>query len=397
MSNAAEKFWTKDFITIALTNFIVILIFYLLMVTTSSFAVNEYHASSSQAGLATGIYIIGTLIGRLFTGRYINIIGTKKVVIIGLIAFTITTGLYFVHAGIMFLLICRLINGMAAGVTSTATGTMVAQIIPASRKSEGIGYFSMSNTLGTAIGPFLGIMLSHYTTYSTVFLVCVILSIIALVISCTLKAPIVQKSTATEKVKQKFSIKNYIEPNAISIAIVTFLMSLGYAALLSFLSFFAQERDLVTASSFFFLVYAIAILLTRPFSGRLMDTRGSNFVMVPCFILFAIGLFLISDAQSGAVLLVAAAIIGAGYGNLQSGAQAIAIRVTPMERSGLATSTFFIALDAGLGFGPSILGLIQPMIGYGQLFIWLAIVTIFALVVYMLLHGRKDKELIKTV
>jgi len=397
VSGIKEKLWTKDFLTVSVINFFVILIFYLLMVTTASFVVSEYHASASQGGLATGIYIVGTLIGRLFTGRVINSAGTKKVLVIGLIAFIITTGLYVVYAGIWLFLIIRLVNGMAAGIASTATGTMVAQIVPISRKSEGIGYFSMSSTLGTAIGPFLGITLSQNTSYTKIFLFCLALAVVAFIISFILKAPAVPTSkahTVTEKPKQAFSFKHYIEPNAISIAIVTFLMSFGYAAILSFINFFAQERDLVTASSFFFLVYAIAILLTRPFSGRLMDTRGSNYVMVPCFILFAGGLVLISGAYSGSILLVAAAIIGAGFGNLQSGAQAIAVRVTPAERTGLATSTFFIALDAGLGFGPSLLGIVEPIIGYSSLFGGLAILALLSLVIYMLLHGRRDKQLI---
>ncbi|MCP1145778.1 MFS transporter [Lysinibacillus endophyticus] len=396
MSNTNEKLWTKDFIMVSITNFIVLLIFYLLMVTTSSFAVNEYHATASQAGLATGIYIVGTLIGRLFTGRYISTFGVKKIVVLGLIAFTCTTGLYFVHAGITFLLISRLINGMAAGITSTATGTLVAQIVPMSRKGEGIGYFSMSTTLGTAIGPFLGIFLARFVSYNMIFFICVILAALALIISFTLKPSAVKPvAKGKEQTKQSFSFKNYIEPNAIAIAIVTFFMSFGYAALLSFLTFFAEERHLITAASFFFLVYAIAVLLTRPFSGRFMDTKGSNFVMIPCFILFALGLFLVSAAHTGGLLLVAAAIVGAGYGNLQSGAQAIAIKLTPPERSGLATSTFFIALDAGLGFGPSILGAIEPAIGYGNLFITLGFITIFSLALYIVLHGRKDKKLIQ--
>ncbi|HWK22840.1 MAG TPA: MFS transporter [Ureibacillus sp.] len=396
MSKTNEKLWTKDFLMVSITNFIVLLIFYLLMVTTSSFAVKEYHATASQAGLATGIYIVGTLIGRLFTGRFIGTVGVKKIVILGLIAFTCTTGLYFVQAGITFLLISRLINGMAAGITSTATGTMAAQIVPMTRKGEGIGYFSMSTTLGTAIGPFLGIFLARFISYKMIFLICVILAALAFIIGSTLKQPAVKKVTkAQEQTKQSFSVKNYIEPNAMAIAVVTFFMSFGYAALLSFLTFFAEERDLITAASFFFLVYAIAILLTRPFSGRFMDTKGSNFVMIPCFILFAIGLFLVSVAHTGGILLIAAAIVGAGYGNLQSGAQAIAIKLTPPERSGLATSTFFIALDTGLGFGPSILGAIEPAIGYGNLFIVLGFITIFSLALYIVLHGRKDKKLIQ--
>ena len=391
MSHSKDKLWTKDFIIVSLINFIVILIFYLLMVTIASFAKNEYDATTSQAGLATGIYIVGTLVGRLFSGRVINNVGAKKMMMIGLTAFIVTTALYFVHSGgITMLLIFRLINGVAAGIASTATSTIIAQIIPSARKAEGIGYFSMSTTLGTAIGPFLGIMLGRLVSYNVIFLFCVILAVIALMIGLTVKA---LKMPFTKTSKTKFSLKQYIEPNAIPIAIVTFLMSLGYAAILSFISFFAEERDLVAAASFFFLVYAVAILVTRPFSGRLMDTKGANAIMVPCFLLFAMGLALLSVTHSGILLLVAAAIIGAGYGNLQSGAQAIALKVTPRARAGLATSTFFIALDAGLGFGPYILGFIEPLVGFGALYSGLAVLIIMTLVLYMMLHGRKDKQL----
>lgn len=391
MSHSKDKLWTKDFIIVSLINFIVILIFYLLMVTIASFAKNEYDATTSQAGLATGIYIVGTLVGRLFSGRVINNVGAKKMMMIGLTAFIVTTALYFVHSGgITMLLIFRLINGVAAGIASTATSTIIAQIIPSARKAEGIGYFSMSTTLGTAIGPFLGIMLGRLVSYNVIFLFCVILAVIALMIGLTVKA---LRMPFTKTAKTKFSLKQYIEPNAIPIAIVTFLMSLGYAAILSFISFFAEERDLVAAASFFFLVYAVAILVTRPFSGRLMDTKGANAIMVPCFLLFAMGLALLSVTHSGILLLVAAAIIGAGYGNLQSGAQAIALKVTPRARAGLATSTFFIALDAGLGFGPYILGFIEPLVGFGALYSGLAVLIIMTLVLYMMLHGRKDKQL----
>ena len=391
MSHSKDKLWTKDFIIVSLINFIVILIFYLLMVTIASFAKNEYDATTSQAGLATGIYIVGTLVGRLFSGRVINNVGAKKMMMIGLTAFIVTTALYFVHSGgITMLLIFRLINGVAAGIASTATSTIIAQIIPSARKAEGIGYFSMSTTLGTAIGPFLGIMLGRLVSYNVIFLFCVILAVIALMIGLTVKA---LKMPFTKTSKTKFSLKQYIEPNAIPIAIVTFLMSLGYAAILSFISFFAEERDLVAAASFFFLIYAVAILVTRPFSGRLMDTKGANAIMVPCFLLFAMGLALLSVTHSGILLLVAAAIIGAGYGNLQSGAQAIALKVTPRARAGLATSTFFIALDAGLGFGPYILGFIEPLVGFGALYSGLAVLIIMTLVLYMMRHGRKDKQL----
>src|SRR5690606_21942931 len=154
MNENKPKLWTKNFIAASGINFFLILIFYLLMVTIATFAVKEYGATTSEAGLVTGIFIIGTLIGRLAIGRYIDKIGRKRTLIIELILFTATSLLYFVHLGTAFLIVTRLLHGMTLGLASTAAGTIVAQIIPMSRKGEGIGYFSMSATMATAIGPF---------------------------------------------------------------------------------------------------------------------------------------------------------------------------------------------------------------------------------------------------
>lgn len=374
-------------------NFNLMLIFYLLMVTMASFAVKEYHASVSQAGLVSGIYIVGALIGRVVTGRIIQKVGTKKILMIGLILFALTMSFYFIQAGITVLLISRLVNGIAVGVASTATSTVVAQILPNTRRGEGIGYYSMSTTLGTAIGPFFGLMLSQYTTYYVIFMLCMLLAIIALISAFFTKIP---KSEASKVQDQKgFHFSQFIDRRALPIAIIMLLFALGYASIISFLNFFAEERDLVRASSFFFFIYAIAILLTRPFTGRIIDTKGANYIIYPCALLFGVGLLLLSSSHSTFLLLLSGAIIGIGYGNISSTLQALAIKVTTFENMGLATSTYFIGLDVGLGFSPYFLGYLVPSLGYGQLYVWLGIFMFVLMILYLFLHGKKDRLLLK--
>ena len=112
MQTERAKLWTKDFIIVSLINFLVTLVFYLLMVTISVYAVEQFHASTSEAGLVTGIFIIGALIGRLLTGGIIDQYGRKKILFIGLILFTLTTLLYFQINSLPFLLINRLLHGI---------------------------------------------------------------------------------------------------------------------------------------------------------------------------------------------------------------------------------------------------------------------------------------------
>ncbi|MFC5587704.1 MFS transporter [Sporosarcina soli] len=386
------KLWTKDFIVVSSINFFVTLIFYLLVVTIAIFAVEEYSASTSEAGLVTGIFIIGTLIGRIFIGRYIDVMGRMRTLFIGLVFFTLTAVLYFVNIGLTFLLINRLIHGIALGVASTATGTLVTQTIPISRRGEGIGYYSMSATLATAIGPFIGMFMSQHTSFQMIFAFCLALGVVSLLIAFLLRIPPVEIPAKTAEARG-FKWSNFIEPKALPIATVTLALAFCYSSVLSFITFYAIEIDLVEAAGFFFFVYAIAVLVSRPFTGKLLDLRGANFVMYPAFLLFAVGLLLLSTAHSGITLLAAGALIGLGFGNMQSSTQAIAVKLTPTHRMGLATSTFFIFLDAGFGFGPYLLGFLVSATGYSTMYVVLGIVVLATAVLYYFLHGRKDRLL----
>jgi MFS family permease len=387
------KLWTKDFIIVSSVNFFLTLIFYLLMVTIAVYAVDEYAATTSQAGLVTGIFIIGTLIGRLFIGRMIDTIGRKRMLIIGLIFFTLTTLLYFADLGITFLLFTRFLHGISLGMASTASGTIVAQIIPARRKGEGIGYFSMSTTLATAFGPFIGLFMSQHTSFQIIFLFCLILGVLNLITGFLVNVPPMEPTTTSTKSEEKtMKLSSFVEPKALPIALITLVISFYYSSVLSFINFYAMEVNLVEAASLFFIVYSIAVLISRPFTGRLIDLKGANYVMYPGFFLLGAGLLLLSSATNSLTLLSAGALIGLGFGNMQSCSQAIAVKLTPPYRMGLATSTFFIFLDAGLGFGPYILGFIIPLTGYSTLYVILGILSMITVILYYFLYGRKERE-----
>ncbi|WP_102272782.1 MFS transporter [Cytobacillus massiliigabonensis] len=390
MKVSKSKLWTKDFIIVSSINFLLTLVFYLLIVIIGVYAVDEYHATASQAGLVTGIFIVGTLIGRLFIGRSIDSIGRKRTLFIGLILYILSTILYFIHFGIGFLLITRLLHGITLGIASTATGTIVAQIIPESRRGEGIGYYSMSATLATAIGPFVGLYMSQHTSTQIIFSLCLVLGIISLFTAFFVYVPVLEGSAKTNEIKG-FKLSQFIEPKAVPIALITLAVAFCYSSVLSFINFYAIEIDLVSAASFFFLVYSIAVLISRPFTGRLMDVKGANYVMYSAFIFFTAGMLLLGFAHNSITLLAAGILIGLGFGNMQSCTQAIAIKLTPPHRMGLATSTFFIFLDAGLGFGPYLLGFFVPITGYSTLYMILGIVVLVSSGLYYVLHGKNDK------
>jgi len=393
MNEQKASLWTKSFIVVSAINFFIILIFYLLIVTIAEHAVEEFGASTSTAGLVASIFIIGTLLGRLMTGRIITTLGIIKTFYVGLCFFTITTLAYFIAGNLPLLLGIRTLHGLAVGIISTATGTVVAQIIPSSRRGEGIGYFSMSIVLASAVGPFIGMFLTQaFANFNIIFIFNTILVVICIVTSFLLKIEERDGQTSSHGKENHtgFSVRNYIEPKSLRISFIALLVGFTYSGVMSFLSFYSVEINLVKAGSLFFLVYAIAILVSRPFTGPLMDRRGANIVVYPALILFAFGMLLFSEATTSVVFLLAACLIGLGFGNFNSIAQTLAIKDIESSRLGHATSTYFILYDLGLGLGPFLLGYFVPIIGYRHLFLAMVPVIIIAIIVYAILVGSKE-------
>ncbi|PMC33716.1 MFS transporter [Bacillus sp. UMB0899] len=387
-----DKIWSRNFIVISLINFLSILMFYLLIVTIASYAIETYHVSTSIAGLVSSIYVIGALVGRLFTGRFIGKLGPSKILTMGVVLFFASACLYFVEINIGFLLFNRFIQGTFVGIIGTAAGTIIASILPASRKGEGIGYYSLSVILATAIGPFIGIFLMKFQNGNTyIFGFNVFLSLIMILALVFMKLDPAMFRASEQKETDNSFIAKFMEPKSIPISFIALLIGFAYSGVMSFLSFFAEEIHLVDAASFFFIVYAVATILTRPFTGRLMDRKGPNIIVYPCIGLFAVGMYMFSDASSSWMLLVAAALIGLGFGNFNSIAQTIAVKVTEPHRFGFATSTYFIFYDIGLGLGPYLLGLFIPFVGYRAIFLWMLPVILVCIPLYYVLHGRKAK------
>lgn len=388
-----DPIFTKSFNLNFVINFFVYLCMYLLIVVIAGYSKTEFHASDSLAGLVVGLFIVGSLIGRFITGKYVNSFGPKKILIFGLICLIITQLLYFIPGSVWFLMIVRLLNGIATAIATTATGTIAAYVTPPTRKSEGISLFSLSLVLGTAIGPFFGMLLMNSFSIQILFMICVILGVLSGLLSLFIKIDFKTVASKNDTSNRKaFSLGKFIAKEAIPVAIVMMLIGVTYAAILTYLQAFAVERNLVTAASYFFIFYAVASLVTRPIAGRLMDDKNENVVVYPAFIFLIISFAMLMFSFDGWVLLIAGIALGIGYGNLSSSMQAIAIKVSPSTKYGLATSTYFIGLDIGIGFGPSFLGLFTHMITYSQLYGIMALLGIITLFIYFVVHGRNVKH-----
>ena len=419
MASASHvKLWTKDFTLGTAVNFLLMVNYYGLMVVVADYAMKTYGAPPAVAGLAASIFIIGALVARFVSGGIMDRIGRKRLLVFGAGLEVLFSVLYLANLGLAPLFILRLLHGMAYGACSTTIGTVVTALVPGSRKGEGVGYYMLSVTLGAAIGPFLGMFLTQNAGFQVLFAVASVVAALALLAAAQLKVPETRSAqddgtlAAKEEAivaderdgraagfrapRPRLKLGNYLEASVVPISAVCALLFFCYSSLLAFLTPFAAESGLEAPASFFFVVYALATFVTRPFTGKLFDRKGDRVVMIPAFIAFVCGMALLGTVYRPTAMLVAAALLGFGVGTVQASGLALAVRIAPDNRLSLANSTFYILLDLGVGIGPLVLGAVEPLWGYRGVFTAMAGLAIVAMVAYLLV-SRKNGKLRRTL
>lgn len=390
MKNQLEKIWTRSFISIFMTQFLVFVVFYTLITTLPLYVIQEMDGTEAQGGLVVTSILIAAIAVRPFSAGLLDRIGKKKGLVLSVSVFALTTFIYIGIESFVPLMILRFIHGLSFGVITTATGAIAADLIPPARRGAGLGYFAMSMNLAVVAGPFIGLSLLQFVSFKTLFIVLSIFMIAGILSTLLVhvKEPVGAETTVK---KGKLSIHSLVELKALPIAIIASLISLAYASILSFISVYAESIGLAAAASFFFLVFAGVMLLSRPSLGRAFDSRGARFVILPCLLIFVAGLVMLSITSSAWMLFVAAALIGLGYGTLLPSFQTMAIQTAEPARSGHATATFFMLYDAGIALGSFIWGLVVSGYGYQSLYLVCAVLVLVVMVLFNMYYKKQQK------
>nr|WP_279588698.1 MFS transporter [Brooklawnia cerclae] len=375
-------------------NVTAMLTYYSLMVSIGPYVTERYGASPATAGLVAGVTVIGILVARAFSGYLWTRFTSRQLLAAGVIAIVPVVACYGIDGGIGLILVLRLVHGLGVGLIGTVSNTAVVFTLPPARRGEGIGYFTLSNIVATAIGPFGALLIVHTLGYRPLFWIEVFVAVAGLLAVWSVRPGSIPGPSAQEPVQPEGWLTTMIEPATLPLSFVMMWVSFGYAAINVDLALMTAERGLNAYSSVFFLVYAIIVLASRPWAGRLMDARTEHHIVYPAMAVFACGLVLIGQAATGAVLLVAAALCGLGFGNIQSAFQTAIARTTPLRRLGQANSTYFIFFDLTLGVGPYLLGLVIPTLGYRRLFDLLAVVVLVGIPLYYVAYHARQRSAI---
>ncbi|SOC19624.1 predicted MFS family arabinose efflux permease [Ureibacillus xyleni] len=387
-----NQIFTKRFMSLFSMNLAVFIVFYGLITTLPLYAIGSLGQAEDDAGLLVTIFLLSAIIVRPFSGRLLDIFGKKKMLMISLVFYLICTVLYLFNLPFHVLLVLRFFHGIWFSIITTAGGALAADIVPKNRKGAGLGYYNMSTNLGVVIGPFIGLFLIQYTTYNVLFTVMSIGVLIGGVLASTIKTNDLEVPEAIDK-SFKFTFNDLFEKKALPIALIACFVGISYASILSFLSIYAEQQNLLKVASLFYIVFAASMLITRPFTGKLYDQKGSQYVIIPGFVLYILGIFCIAYTNgSSTMFLLAAVLVGIGYGALTTSLQSRAIQSTAHARSGYATATYFTLYDLGIAIGSYLLGMLAMKLNYETLYIISGLLLIATGILYISMFRMKQKR-----
>ena len=374
-----EPLWSQDFILITLVSLFTSLGFQMLLPTLPVYA-KSLGGGNTSAGLVIGIFTFSAILIRPFTGQALDVHGRKSIFLAGMILFTACVLSYIWAPSLLVLLAIRFIHGFGWGLTSTAAGTVAADIIPKSRMGEGMGYYGLAGTISMALAPALGLFMIDRFSFNIMFSLAAFMVMIAIILACLIKY---RNVTPT---RQTLSL---IEKAAFRPTLVIFFITMTYGAIVSFIALYASQRGIGNIGSFF-TVYAVSLAIFRPLAGRLSDKRGFDFVVIPGIIFIGFAMILLYFAASIQWFLVAAFVYGAGFGTVQPSLQALAIILSSPERRGSANATFFTGFDLGIGLSSIMWGVVAEVTGYSLIYMLSLVPVMAALISYVLL-GRNTR------
>ncbi|MEH7354156.1 MFS transporter [Neobacillus drentensis] len=378
-----EKIWTKDFVLICLANFFIFLGFQMTLPTIPLF-VEDLGGNDQLIGFVVGIFTFSALLLRPYAGKSLETKGRGFVYLIGLAIFVLSVGSFGFSTSIVLLFAMRVVQGAGWGFSTTASGTIASDLIPASRRGEGMGYYGLSGNLALAIGPSLGLILTGIISFKQFFLICAGLGLVALLLSSRITYKKVEPKHNRTKAKLDLYEKNALKPS-----MLMFFITVTFGGIAAFLPLYTAEKD-ISGIQLYFLLYALALMATRTFAGQLYDRKGHQAVFIPGTLLILTAMILLGWLPNSMVLFVAAVLYGLGFGMVQPALQAWAIEKVPINRRGMANATFYSFFDLGVGLGAMAFGQISHLLGYSSIYITSAVSIFISMLLYFyfLYKGR---------
>ena len=400
---ADERLWNSNYCKVMVANFALFFAFYVLTPLLPLYLSEHFGATKDVIGLVLSGYTITALLFRPFSGYFVDSFPRKTVLMICFAAFSIFFAGYLAASTLLLFTVVRTLHGGPFGALTVANSTVAIDVLPSSRRTEGIGYYGLSNNLAMAIAPTIGIFVYRWTqSFELLFWIALVVACLGWLTDATVQLP----AKEIQRNKSKLSMDRFFLLRGWLLGVNMVAFGFCFGVLSNYLAIYGKEQLGITGGTgTYFMLCSVGLILSRLQGGRtlrkgllthnagsgmcislvgytlfiLMPTLQSSFSILPSSFFLLPSSFFIYLGYYGSALL-----IGLGNGHMWPAFQNMTINVAHNNQRGTANSTILISWDVGMGLGILLGGIIAEHLGYSAAFWTVALVNAVGVALYFL-------------
>lgn len=394
-----DRLVTPSYCFILAANFLLYFGFYILMPVLPFYLTEVFGLGKGSIGTILACYTVAALLVRPFSGYLLDAFARKPLYLLAFTVFTSVFGLYLLAGSVLLFIALRIIHGLSFGMVTVAGNTIVIDIMPSSRRGEGIGYYGLANNIAMSLGPMTGLFLHDYYSFTVIFLSALGCCLAGLVMASLVKTPVKPRIERDSPI----SLDRFILLKGIPVGIDLLLISIPYGITTTYVAMYAKSIGVVSGTGLFFTFMALGMAVSRMFSGRQVDhgkitqvIMAGIVIVIFCYIgLFVCEpLFAVSEALVKIILYGSALALGVGSGMMFPAFNTMFVNLGRNDQRGTATSTYLTSWDVGIGIGLVTGGVIGEAYSFSYAYLIGAVLCIVSLIIFkfrIIPHFQKNR------
>ncbi|EHP48840.1 MFS transporter [Odoribacter laneus] len=380
---AKDKLLSPNFCYILAANFLLFFAFYLLLPVLPFYLKEQFMAGKSMIGFILSCYTLACLCIRPFSGYLLDTFSRKPLYLLSYLVFTIIFGGYMIAGALALFITLRIVHGAAFGMVSVAGNTIVIDILPSSRRGEGLGYYGLANNIAMSFGPMAGLFMHGTCSYAFIFSCSLISGSLGLIMASLVRTPYKQPIK-----REPLSLDRFFLLKGLPAGVSLLLLSIPYGMTTSYIAMYAEEIGIQTSSGLYFTFMAVGLAVSRIFSGRQVDkgritlviSLGMYLASASFFALSACERLMLWNATFTSHLFLGIALLqGVAFGTMFPAFNTLFVNLAPNSQRGTATSTYLTSWDVGIGIGLMSGGTIaQVFNGFNHAYLFGACLTVIS-------------------
>ena len=361
-----ERLWNRNYCKVMVANFSLFFAFYVLTPLLPLYLSEHFGATKDVIGLVLSGYTVTALVMRPFSGYLVDSFPRKTVLMASFAAFAIFFAGYLAASTLLMFTIVRTLHGGPFGALTVANSTVAIDVLPSSRRTEGIGYYGLSNNLAMAIAPTVGIFVYRYThSFELLFWIALTVAVAGLTVDSTITIP--AKELVQDKTKLSLDRFFLVRGWLLGLNMVAFGFCFG--VLSNYLAIYGKEVMGITGGTgTYFMLCSVGLILSRLQGGRALRQGRVTHNAASGMVISLVGYTLFILVPNMVGYYTSALLIGLGNGHMWPAFQNMTISVAPNSQRGTANSTILVSWDVGMGLGILVGGVVAELLSYSAAF-----------------------------